>query len=152
MLQKLNEPDLAEGPEDTIHQWFVDLLENHRDKDVADVLGITASKVWKLKKGHQRLSAVELLLLHEVLNVPLPKLGSRKPAVETTRTLRPTKVVGANDERRLFSLAYQRVNEIENKKPADLRAGKFEKLELVFHILRTIEETPEALDTGTDHD
>lgn len=141
-------------PDDVIHDWFLTILKDNRQKDVADALGVTNSKVWKLKKGHQRLSAAELLTLHEALNVRLPKVTG---TTHIEPTGKPKAIdnfveVSADDHSRLFKLAYDQVNQKELAKPEDQRLDKFEKLERVFHLLTLIEQTPDAMELDHHHE
>lgn len=139
-------------PEDIIHDWLLAIMNDHRPKEIADILGTTNSKVWKLRKGHQRLQATELLILHEVLDMPLPTLGYRN-ADQAEPAKRVTKEAGSTEETsRLFKNAYALVNQREMAKPEDQRLDKFQKLEQVFHILTLIEQTPEALELSQRHE
>ncbi|MEM5581945.1 hypothetical protein WNZ15_05750 [Roseibium sp. AS2] len=136
------------GSRDTdqvIHAWFLDLLGTRPDKEISDLLGITSSKLWKLKKGHQRLQAAELVILHQGLNAPLPRLVAidGAPADNLAAPAGPARSV---DDKALFDFAYSRVSDLEAGKPADQRANEFEKLKRVFHILETIRDTPDALE------
>lgn len=140
------EPDApipaAQDPDQIIHAWFLDLLATHQDREISALLGITSSKLWKLKKGHQRLQAAELVLLHQSLDAPLPSLvpATGTPAGISAGAARTV------DDKSLFDFAYSRVTDIEARKPVDQRASQFEKLKRVFHILETIRATPEALE------
>jgi transcriptional regulator with XRE-family HTH domain len=129
-------------PEQIIHAWFLDILKDHKDKAIADLLDITSSKVWKLKSGHQRLQAVELLKLHQSLDVPLPDImmGSIPVEVKSIPARKPA------DPKQLFSFAYDHVNQLEDSKPEAERMDVFGRMEQVFHILRSVQDTPEAVD------
>lgn len=125
-----------------LHQWFLDLLREHGDREVSRIIDANHSKLWKLKKAHQRLAAAELVLLHQVLDAPLPDLtGSGDGTPHET----PAPVSSA-DPKKLFDFAYDRVCELEARKPAALQANEFQKLEQVFHILKTVQTTPDALE------
>ncbi|WP_298819246.1 hypothetical protein [uncultured Roseibium sp.] len=140
------ESEAVQNLEQLVHDWFLAILAEHSDKQINTLLGISSSKLWKLKNGHQRLQAVELLLLHQGLGIPLPK--TVRPADNTSVPVndnsdgpaRPT------DTKKLFDFAYNRVCDLENRKPAALRANAFERLEQTFHILKTVQGTPEALE------
>lgn len=127
--------------EQIVHEWFLDLLRDRPEKQVADILGVSSSKLWKLKKGQQRLRATELIILHQRLDAPLPDLvsGGRKSTCTASSPKR-------TDTKSLFDFAYDRVCDLERRKPEAQRVDEFERLEQVFHILKTIQETPEALE------
>lgn len=129
--------------EKIIHDWFLAALEDHTERKVSDLLGVTSSKLWKLKKAHQKLSAAELLLIHQGLGAPLPEVVPRGSSKAVPREVQS--IDAAPDPTSVFDLAYNRVLEMENRKPPEQRASAFERLEFTFHIMKTIQETPEAL-------
>lgn len=133
--------EAPQDPNQIIHDWFLNIVSEYPEKDLANTIGADRSKFWKLKKGQQRLSAVELVILHQSLNVPLPRLvpgGTATPA--------PAPRAQPADDKALIDYAYHQVNQIEAGKPPEERANQFEKLELMFHILKTVRETPEAIE------
>lgn len=129
-------------PNEILHQWFLDLLQEHGDREISRIIDVNHSKLWKLKKAHQRLAATELVLVHQVLNAPLPDLTG---SGVRTSTAAPAPVSNT-DPKRLFNFAYERVCELEARKPVEQQVNEIQKLEQVFHILMTIQSTPDALE------
>lgn len=133
-------------PEDKILDWLLQLLEHHRDRDIADILGISSSAIWKIKKGQQRLKATELLTLHERLGEPVPVLGDgafyRPENLLSDQQPQPEQ----DDLKDLFDRAYDHARKMDDKLPEEKRATQIQMLDRVFHILNTLQETPEAFD------
>lgn|GEM_PF-2753161 len=136
------EKQARQSPDEIIQDWLLGLLRDYRDKEIADILGISSSTIWKIKNGHQRLKASELLMLHEHLGVPLPSLGFRRGEDGGSA---PAHDLGPDDPKLLFDLAYNRMKELESRKPAEGQLNQFELLEQVFHIMKTIQDTPQAM-------
>lgn len=134
--------ETRQGPDEIIQEWLLDLLRSYKDKEIADILGISSSTIWKIKNGHQRLKAGELLMLHECLDVPLPSLGLRSG--ERGGAM-PDHDLGPDDPKLLFDFAYNRMKELESRKPIEGQLNQFELLEQVFHIMKTIQDTPQAM-------
>lgn len=140
--------DARQDPDQVIVEWIQDLLQTHKVKELADILDVSVSVISKIKNGHQRLKASELLKLHEALQAPLPTLGYAREGEDCQRKL-PAAGDPAGDPdsaTKMFDYAYRRMTALNARKPGTRRATQFELLQQVFHIMETIQQTPEAID------
>ena len=121
-----------------IARWFSDAVTSsgQQQQEIAKLLGIQKSSITRMKKGEQKLTALQMLILSNELGVPLPKIGSstepRPEQVNETSSSRAT------EEKALFDLAYKKVMELNNAKPEGERLSKFELLEMTFYTILRI--------------
>lgn len=132
----------AQNYNQEIARWFSDVVTKSglRQKDIADLLGLTETAITRIKTEKQKLSATQLLILHEQLNAPLPSIN--KPPQPQGEAVRP-EVSTANKTTSLFDMAYDKVSELNDDAPEGERMSQHEMLETVFHAMRRISSKTE---------
>ncbi|WP_281932128.1 hypothetical protein [Roseibium album] len=130
----------AQNHNHEIARWFSDVVNRSglRQKDIADLLGLTETAITRIKNKQQKLSATQLLILHEELEAPLPQINKKPGTVEKTSESQPI----YNKTTSLFDIAYDRVAELNDATPEDKKMSQHEMLETVFHAMRRISSNP----------
>ncbi|MEO1110130.1 MAG: helix-turn-helix transcriptional regulator [Pseudomonadota bacterium] len=121
-----------------IARWFSDAVTSsgQQQQEIAKLLGIQKSSITRMKKGEQKLTALQMLILSNELGVPLPKIGNANNTMQDT--FNETSSSRASEEKALFDLAYTKVIELNNAKPPEERLSKFELLEMTFYTIQSI--------------
>lgn len=124
---------------DTIVQWFADVIENTgtKQKDMAALLRLPPSAISQVKSGKQKLSATQMLIIHNELGVPFPTVGN-----SFDRAPEPSRSNGQHEETKaLFDATYDQVMALDAAAPDDQKMSKFELLEAVFHIMNRVSKS-----------